>query len=452
MAGSTLGTRIRQLRQERGLTQAGLGGDQLSESYISLIESGRRVPSDEALCYIAERLGSSVEVLQSGAEPHDAGHAEMLVRRGEWETSSGQAKQALAHLEEGANLAHQLGLAVLAWRARVGVAKALEADGRLREAIERWEALREDSRSDQRNHSGVTVVVGLSRCYREVGDFERAVRVSEDFWRDPPSSASSEDRVVVGSTLLAAYLELGDVIHSGAIAEELLALAEESQTPMATAAAYWNAAVAAESEGRVADALRLAELAQANLARTEDIRNRARLQVTMAGLLLRMRPPETRQAIELLREAQPIIEQFGSKVDYCYGQTEMARAHLLLEDYKQAAAIATNTIDSLADLEAQVEKARTLMVRASANVGLGLRSEAVADTLAAAGLLETLGASRHAASIWTELAELYVGLGDTASAVLAFRKATELFGARPVTGLSDSQPSTRRRSAPSKAS
>ena len=450
--GSALGSRIRQLRREQGLTQASLGGEQLSESYVSLIESGRRAPSDEALSYIAERLGCTVEVLRSAVDPKDAAHAELLIRRGEWETSSGQAAQAVAHLEEGASLATRLGLPVLVSRGKAGMARALEAQGLLREAIEAWEALLEDSRADPRGTSAVAATVGLSRCYREAGDLKMAIRVADAFWRDAPASASPEDRVVVGSTLLAGYLELGDIVRSAAVADELTALADQIDTPMATAAAYWNAAAAAESEGRVADALRLAERAQVSLAQTDDVRNRARLEVARAAFLLRMRPPRTEEALGLLHNAEPVIEQFGSKVDSCYCQTELARAHLLLDDFKQAAAIATRTMEALQKSEARVERARTLMVRAAANIGLGQKSEAVADAVEAAEMLETLGAERHAASTWTELAELYVVLGETAGAIDAFRKATELFGARPTTGLAGKRSKESRRSRSDRAS
>lgn len=48
-----LGSRIRSLRSERGLTQAELAGPRLSESYVSLIESGKRQPGSKTLQAIA---------------------------------------------------------------------------------------------------------------------------------------------------------------------------------------------------------------------------------------------------------------------------------------------------------------------------------------------------------------------------------------------------------------
>ena len=41
----TLGQRLRALRLERGLSQADLAGHLVSPSYVSLIESGRRLTS-----------------------------------------------------------------------------------------------------------------------------------------------------------------------------------------------------------------------------------------------------------------------------------------------------------------------------------------------------------------------------------------------------------------------
>jgi tetratricopeptide (TPR) repeat protein len=67
----SLGQRIRQLRQSRGLTQSELGGTQLSKSFISLLEKDRAHPSLDTLILLAQRLGSSVDSLlgQTGNLP-----------------------------------------------------------------------------------------------------------------------------------------------------------------------------------------------------------------------------------------------------------------------------------------------------------------------------------------------------------------------------------------------
>src|SRR4051794_23575444 len=68
---STIGTRVRELRQAKGLTQQALVGDGISPGYVSLIESGKRTPSPAAVARLAERLGVSVDelVAEPAAEP-----------------------------------------------------------------------------------------------------------------------------------------------------------------------------------------------------------------------------------------------------------------------------------------------------------------------------------------------------------------------------------------------
>jgi transcriptional regulator with XRE-family HTH domain len=435
-----LGARIRRLRQERGLTQAELAGSRLSESYVSLIESGRRNPTSEVVDYLAEVLSCSPEVLSGEEEAPDAASVELLIRRGEWETNSGALGAAQRHLAEGVAVAQRLGLQALAVRGQMAIAKALEMEGRLREAANIWEELLVESNDDARNVPAVAVTVALSRCCRELGDLDRAIAVGESYWAtvgdlDRSNTAATEDAVVVGATLLAAYLEMGDQQRCRDLGADLLKLADTADTPMAAAAAYWNVAIAAEAEGRTGEALRLAERAHASLALTQDVRNRARLQTTLAGLHLRIEPPETAEAVRLLVAAEPVLEQFGTAVDLGYCRTEMARAHLQNHEFERARCLADTTAKDLGKAaESPIELARTLMVLAASQSMLDRKEEARANARSAADLLERAGATRQAASSWTELAELCVELGDSTSAIDAFRHATELLGARKTPG------------------
>lgn len=53
----SVGTLIREARTARGLSQGEVAGERFSAAYISLIEAGKREPSNEALSFIASRLG-----------------------------------------------------------------------------------------------------------------------------------------------------------------------------------------------------------------------------------------------------------------------------------------------------------------------------------------------------------------------------------------------------------
>lgn len=70
------GRRLREVRLASGLSQAQLAGTRYSHAYVSVLESGRRVPSQAAAEYFAQRLGVPVEHLWSDA---GAKRAEQLV-------------------------------------------------------------------------------------------------------------------------------------------------------------------------------------------------------------------------------------------------------------------------------------------------------------------------------------------------------------------------------------
>ncbi|WP_282503972.1 helix-turn-helix domain-containing protein [Streptomyces rhizoryzae] len=63
------GRRIKELRVSAGLTQHELAGAEMSASYISLVERGKRIPSGRALKILAERLGVGVTEISDGSEP-----------------------------------------------------------------------------------------------------------------------------------------------------------------------------------------------------------------------------------------------------------------------------------------------------------------------------------------------------------------------------------------------
>lgn len=79
----SLGSRIRQLRQSRGLTQQQLGGGKLSKSFISLVERERTRPSVDTLVHFARRLGTSVDALlgQDGHIPDLAAESLLTLSR-----------------------------------------------------------------------------------------------------------------------------------------------------------------------------------------------------------------------------------------------------------------------------------------------------------------------------------------------------------------------------------
>ncbi|MEV7907953.1 helix-turn-helix domain-containing protein, partial [Streptomyces anulatus] len=79
----TIGDRVRGLRLSRRMSQAQLAGPDLSDSYVSLIESGKRTPTPVVARLLAERLGCTTEFLLHGIEPRQRIDTELGLRHAE---------------------------------------------------------------------------------------------------------------------------------------------------------------------------------------------------------------------------------------------------------------------------------------------------------------------------------------------------------------------------------
>lgn len=81
---STVGDRIRERREELGLSQRELAEPGISYAYISRIESGAHDPSVKALRKLAPKLETTVAWLETGEnDPADELAALVLERRGQ---------------------------------------------------------------------------------------------------------------------------------------------------------------------------------------------------------------------------------------------------------------------------------------------------------------------------------------------------------------------------------
>ena len=151
----------------------------------------------------------------------------------------------------------------------------------------------------------IKVGIALSRCYRESGDFSKAVEVGEmilEHLADTPLD-SSDEAVQMAVTLAAAYFERGDTGQAVRVCRKAVTKAETLESPMARASAYWNASIIEAAQGSVRDAIPLAERALALLAEGQDGRNLAGLRTQLGIMQLRLDPPQIDEAQEHLAQA-----------------------------------------------------------------------------------------------------------------------------------------------------
>jgi tetratricopeptide (TPR) repeat protein len=430
----SLGERVRLRRRELGLSQADVAGDVLSASYVSLVESGKRQPTDVALGHVAARLGVSTELLRDGVDPGvrratmlELGFAELALQSGEPQEAYDRFGQVAARAT--ADEEHVR-------RARYGRALAAERLGRVEEAIELLSQLAMESRRRPDAHPWTDVALALCRCYAIAGDVDLAVDIGEAALQRARDLGleGTPDYVRLGCTVIAAYYERGDLTRATALGEELITDADQQGAPDTRGAAYWNAAVVAEARGETAQALVLIDRALALFGEGDDRRNLVRLRIAYAWLLLHQSPPEARRALDLLENLRPDAEVFAGSVDVGSIDTERARALWLMGDAESARVVLEGSLSALGD-RPRLEAARARLLLGRVLRSLSDEEGCLAQCALAAGQLEAMGATRQAASAWRELGDLYRGLRRPDDALDAYDRALRTVRVAPESAL-----------------
>ena len=421
------GVRLRRFREAAQMSQVTLAGDELDRSYISLLETGRRAPTAQALAVLADRLGMTVAEL-TGNVDHDLEAPLVLA---EAALGLGRPAEAVALLE-----ARMADLTVdrcssnpLVFRAGVTYAAGLERVGRLEDAIDVLEVVRTSAELASGGGSWLSVTVSLVRCYRDGGDLARAVDVGEQAVSRLSGTASVQvaGHASLMSTLASAYTERGDLIRAAALLDNLLKQTSLNGTLEDQASAYWNAAVTATERGRPKDGLFLADQATALLSLGNNMRSRARVQVAKAWILLAQQPPKATEARGILREALPLLRQYDGNLSVASAETELARCEVLLNRPVVARRHAQSALKHLS-AEHPIERARALAALGSALIASDDAETGKVALDEAAQCLEAVQARRQAASVWRQLAEVFKTQGDVARALDAAERALNAVG------------------------
>ncbi|MEV0587919.1 helix-turn-helix domain-containing protein [Nonomuraea sp. NPDC050310] len=420
-----VGLRIKTVRRQRGLSQAQLAHPELSDSYISLIESGKRTPTPAVLELLAQKLDCSLSYLLNGVTAEQMEDLELALGYAQLALENGEAREARTRFLELMADNNLTGLATLRQAVEFGLARAHEACGDLEQAVAVLRRLREDDLPAERR---IEVAIALSRVYRVGGRLSEAVEVAEGMLTSASRPAWTDGLVELGATLLAAYLERGDLLRSRQFAAELLDAADALGTPRAIVAANWNAAYAALWTQHGEDALTFAERAIAVQEENGAARNTARMQVTLAHLYLGVRPGEIGRARELLaRAAQTMAETSASSFEQTNARLEQARAEIIGGDLDRALQFVTDVERHLPEMASRsVVEMHLLRSRI-----LTLRSEgeqAGAELRAARERIDELSGGTYGLASWYAVAESYELLGDSDNSVDAYQRALAAAG------------------------
>jgi tetratricopeptide (TPR) repeat protein len=427
-----LGDRVRERRTQLGMSQARLAEPDFSDSYISLIESGKRDPSPTVIKALARKLGCSATYLECGVGEEALADLKSGVRQAHSALSGGRTAEALTRFTDLLDAYGVDAFPQLHREIQRGHALALESSGRLHEAISELQEIGRSARGIDWDE-WATVQIALCRCHRKRDDLAACIATGEEALTglQAAGEGSADAAIRVGVALLDAYLEGGDVLATRQLATRLVRAADEGGTPKVRIAAYRQAAVAAEVQGDYDSGVRLAERALSVLSEDDEFRAIGWLRVAYASLLLRARPDSADQARTLLlaheREMAVTTSNDG---DLAECVIELARAEIVLGRPQEAVTQAQRAIEILGPVPGRAS-AQALAVLGEALVRLGRHEEAVAALTRGAEYLETAGLPREAAQAWFDVAELLRHTGSSErQQAHTYRRALTTIGLR----------------------
>ncbi|WP_327313391.1 helix-turn-helix transcriptional regulator [Streptomyces sp. NBC_01235] len=421
--GEGTGRRLRELRRARGLKQQDLASDDVSVSYISLIESGKRTPSAAVVALLAERLGCTTDYLLTGQDGTRTRELELKAAFADLSLHNGANGEALQAFSEVLASAPVLPEATVR-RARLGQALALEQLGRLEAAVQALTLLYEDPECVAGSAEWSQLATALCRCHQALGDQVLSVEIGERALRrlDQLGLEATDDHIQLGAVLVGCYRTRGDLAKARLVADRLIRIADDRGGRTAQRETYCNAALVAQSQGRIDEALALAERARALLAESDHVRHHALLCGAYGTLLLCSDPGDPERAHQLLEQSHAQLVDVGTALEQASAQTGLALACLRLDRAAEAQQHASMALALLRD-EPRRESVEARAVLAHAQFGAGESRQAQETLRAAAQQLRQLPPARSSAAAWRRIADIWQQYGYVAESTAAYQQA-----------------------------
>ncbi|SDL54250.1 Helix-turn-helix [Nonomuraea maritima] len=428
----TIGDRVRGLRLNRRMSQAQLAGPDLSDSYVSLIESGKRTPTPVVARLLAERLGCTTEFLLHGIEPRQRIDTELGLRHAELELQHGDPSVAADRFTEIVKAADEEN-AMLTAQARFGRARALEAQGRLGQAVEAFELLRREAAAHPERLADLPLTIALSRCYQLAGDRLRARDLAGHALEQAQRLSVTQGEIAVD--LAAAIVESrGERESDSPELAYVHTVLGRSGVPevvdrSAEIRSLWQASTAAAAGDDSALAVRLAD--DAIMAGRE-----SRIALRLARTALhwaRLATVSTDEAERFVESAARVFTAFpATAAELGESLVVHARVKLRAGELVGAAQLAGKALGLTHDRSATTQTEARLVL---ATVALDQGDDSLDHLRTAHALLDGLdrpvfGSDRPAARCWRELGDLYGRAGLRAEQTVAYRKALEAAGVR----------------------
>lgn len=419
-----LGTNVKAARLLAGLSQSALADGIMSASYLSLVEAGKREPSEDLLRKLAVRLNVPVTELMHGVTPAALGNAlldinsiELLIGDGDGDRAETAATALIDRLPV------QLGPQFTAQLYRLR-AQAAATQGKFAAAADDARTAHELSRSIGDVYNQTQVAIELMRYLRDQGDVRAAVALGEEL-------APLFSGPVIGTALhagfLTSYIETHARLRNMEQASAAKALAREvfgDKTDPRNQVAALNSE--GQKAGKVADlarALLLTSLA-VEMSRTGgQCRLVGRMHTDLAFQWIYHETRDLEAADHHARLAESILLPYGQRTDVArlYGmQAALAEAK---GDFAQAREFAAKSVTALDGHPGNIFALQARLFGCIVELNDGKLDAARALTKFALAEAQRFHHTHAHSVLWQLLGKRYAELGHAEDALQCFEQA-----------------------------
>ena len=410
------GTRLRNLREAAGLTQAELADGISAASYISLLEAGKRKPKPELVDQFASRLGVSVAelIIDQGDQEVDwtLNVAQVALSSGNLDDAEKYARQIIDSSRDysGARLAASVVL--LQVRIRQG-----EVEGVLDE-LERLFDDHPQAAPDLRVRIGNEIV---RVCFRS-GDLGMGAQRGEEMLREFATAWPETEVVELLCLAASCHFHRGDTHRASELVTQALELAEACKSPKAMVQSQWQSSMLAESRGDLSLALYhiTSAIHWSKLAELNDVV--PALNNNAARILLELPNPDLDRIHNLAEAAYIYFTSQNHSVPAAYACLTLSEVELLRDNPSNALMFVRKGLTELPK-DVPGPRARLLCREAKTLFKLGKVEESLIQIERALQHAVDMEPSKEVAIYWGEVARVFVEMGLQERAIDAYEQA-----------------------------